>query len=147
MITAKVIEDSDEIKNLLEALITQYDLHDRLSMCESELADIAVIGENAESFSITAHTVIASLESLVNARNLPEQANIITYGFKEKDSITFSSVTGTERLISIQRPIKRLCGEILIPAEVRIKYSGDYSDCALLAAYSCLIICFGLEIL
>lgn len=65
-----------------------------------------------------------------------EAAQIVGYGFSPRDTLTLSSVTGTERLLCLQRGLLTLDGTLLEPQELPLPpaFSALRAEDALFAA-------------
>ena len=80
-----------------------------------------------------AKNIVINMDANINWKELNIiSANIITYGFNSKSSITISSVTDDDVLICVQRNINSNYGEIELQ-EIKIENNNSYSIYDLIA--------------
>ena len=108
-INSKSIENVKNIK--FETIIIQ-DLMENLKDKTIYLKEIL---KNTKYILLNSDLIIDS-EIFENVR-----AQIITYGLKQKSTITMSSIEDNPAIISIQRSFKNLKGEIIEQQEIPIK--------------------------
>lgn len=108
-INSKSIENVKNIK--FETIIIQ-DLMENLKDKTIYLKEIL---KNTKYILLNSDLIIDS-EIFENVR-----AQIITYGLKQKSTITMSSIENNPAIISIQRSFKNLKGEIIEQQEIPIK--------------------------
>lgn len=96
-------KDSDEMTELL---------------CAAHL-DREINLENYSNLKI----IIAGVKDFANIKNIPPEKQsriqIITCGWEEKDTFTYSSVNEDEMILNLQRKIIALNGETISPCEIK----------------------------
>lgn len=64
----------------------------------------------------------------------------VTCGLSQRDTVTFSSLTETSAVVSLQREIQSIDGEDILPREVPLAFSRPKPDYPMLAAMSVLLL-------
>ena len=109
--------------------------------------DILIIGkvtqqQNFEGFP-SPKAIIITLDDIPKLINIPAGIQIISCGLKEKDSVTITSMNNACPLLSLQREIMDIKGNVIAANEfkLRFKETGD-SDAqyGLMAAYTSLLL-------
>lgn len=72
-------------------------------------------------------------------------ANVITFGFNSKSTITTSSVKDDNILICLQRTIENIKKEEIEPQELLVKVDTTYTDVHIAMGIATLLIIYGIE--
>ena len=99
---------------------------DNIKDYQNKQWDILVIKENIFEneilVNILKNTNYLLIEDSVNLKvKLEKSINIITFGFRNKSTVTISSVQEDETIICIQRKIKTINKKIIDPMEISVK--------------------------
>ncbi len=70
----------------------------------------------------------------------PESAFAVTCGMSSKATVSISGKTGDGYLVSLQRKLCTLSGRVVEPHEIKVQFTGQYEDQAILAATAALLL-------
>lgn len=106
---------------------------------------ILILKNNAKISSIklvekSTNIIVNSNNAKVLARLAKSLNHVYTCGFSSKDYMTFSSREQDSAVVSLQRDIVKLNGEICEPLDIRCKTRGEMNDYTILASSLCLIL-------
>lgn len=85
----------------------------------------------------------ANIKALNFLKN--SEMSVIIVGTSKTDTVTFSSISTTKALISVQRSIKNINGKIIEPCEISVNFKRKYSNSAVICAAALLLV-LGIEI-
>lgn len=128
-----------------DEMIKDYGISPRLTICETE--EIAKIDTRETILFLKKKANLRKIQHLssdtiviVNSENQRQletiskfKARIITTGMSQKDTVTFSSKSEGNCVISLQRMVSAVDGEKLEPMEIPFKYTGNVDDFCLLS--------------
>lgn len=95
------------------------------------ILDVNILGQNAnvEKLIINAKVVMVNTdleENLNCVKNL--KLRLISYGLNPKSTITVSSIDECKIMVTLQRSIKTLSGNIVEPQEIEISLKGSHNN-------------------
>lgn len=129
MMYIQIMEQDSEIAEVLNNIIIAENMKniyvnekdsDRMTelLCASHL-DKEIRLESYGNLKI----IIAGVKDVANIKNIPQkqpQVQIITCGWEEKDTFTYSSVNEDEMVLNLQRKINSLNGDSFSPCEIKV---------------------------
>lgn len=126
--------NSKSIENIVNIKFETIIIMDTIEKLYDKIENIRKIISKAEYLVINADMEIKSeiLEEI--------ETKIITYGLKQKSTITASSIKEDSIIICIQREIKNIQNQIIEPNEVKINVNNSKNINELLAIYSIIML-------
>ena len=127
-----ISKDIELINELIEYNKVIIITKDNVSKHFNEEIDILVIEDktikNKDLELLCNHSKYILVQDNVTLNiKLKREANIITFGFNHKSTVTISSISEEKLIICIQREIKSLKNKLIEPQEMMIKNNVEYN--------------------
>ena len=101
-----------------------------------ENADISRLESSSGEFIMLARSSCKKQLEFLSQKKI----KTLVCGLSSKDTVTFSSVSDTEAVVSLQRTTTNILGQSIDPMEIAVKFDCNYDPISVLMFTACLIL-------